>query len=450
MAEINSMMQWDRLLSTKRLGLESVSSSSERKRTEFQRDYDRVIFSSPFRRLQNKTQVFPLPGSVFVHNRLTHSLEVASVGRSLGTALADSLEKRFPDNELVREIPSIVATACLAHDMGNPPFGHSGENAMSTYFLEKEGLEYKSLFTDEQWADITHFEGNANALRVLGKQYVGRMEGGLRLTYSTLASIIKYPCAAIDGHDKATIHRKKYGYFQADKVMFEKLVSELGLIQKDKEGAYVRHPLVYLVEAADDICYSIIDVEDAHRLGILTYEETYQLLFNFLEKPSSNLLKTLEDLSADKNEQIAVLRAVAIGQLIGQCSEAFLENEEVILRGEFNEALDSCLTGKVKTAYEEIRRVSPKKIYNSRQVVEVELAGYKVLGGLMEELIPAVLSPEKSFSQKFINLMPQQFRTESTSPYDRVMSALDFISGMTDLYAVDLYKKLKGIDLRVV
>ena len=449
MGEDNSMMQWEKILSVKRLGLEHVSAPSGRKRTEFQRDYDRVIFSSPFRRLQNKTQVFPLPGSVFVHNRLTHSLEVASLGRSLGTALADVLEKRFPDNELVREIPSIVATACLAHDMGNPPFGHSGEDAMSTYFSEKEGLQYKSMFSENEWADLTHFEGNANALRVLGHQYSGRVKGGLRLTYSTLASFIKYPCAAKEGHDKASIHRKKYGYFQADKLLFDKITEELGLI-KTGDGACVRHPLVYLVEAADDICYSIIDVEDAHRLGILSYEETYGLLFAFLDKPSSNLVRTLDDLSKDKNEQIAVLRAVAIGSLIGQCSNAFLENEDLILKGEFNKALDTCLSGSVKTAYEKIRDISPKRIYSSRQVVEVELAGYKVLGGLMEEFIPAVLTPEKPFSQKYIDLMPQQFRTDSDIPYDRVMSALDFISGMTDLYAVDLFKKLKGIDLRSI
>ncbi len=443
-SKVNSM-NWNQLLSVKRLGLEGVNQSS-RKRTEFQRDYDRVIFSSPFRRLQNKTQVFPLPGSVFVHNRLTHSLEVASVGRSLGAILADSLETRLSDNILIREIPSIIATACLAHDMGNPPFGHSGEAVMSRYFTSKE-KEYKQLFSDEEWADITHFEGNANTLRLLAHQFSGRVEGGLRLTYSTLASIIKYPCSAENGHNKTNIHRKKYGYFQVDKPIFDKLAKELGLIAIDEQGSYVRHPLVYLVEAADDICYTIIDIEDAHRLGVLSYQETYDLLFNFIEKVSENLKRTLNELKNDQNEQIAVLRATAIGALIQQCGDAFIKHEEEILHGEFNQALDNCLTGSVKEAYAAIRKISPDRIYNARQVIEVELAGHKVLAGLMEEFIPAILNPDDEISKKYIFLIPKQFQTDSTSPYLRVMAVLDFISGMTDLYAVDLYRKIKSLSL---
>ncbi|MDR2683116.1 MAG: dNTP triphosphohydrolase, partial [Dysgonamonadaceae bacterium] len=258
-------MQWKQLLSGKRLGIEAYH-ERKHERTNFQRDYDRLIFSSPFRRLQNKTQVFPLPGSIFVHNRLTHSLEVSCVGRSLGNNVAGGLLQKYPNQEAgFAEIGSIVSAACLAHDMGNPPFGHSGERAISAYFMEGNGKWLEEPVRNEggRWEDFTCFEGNANALRLLTHQFVGRRKGGFVLTYSTIASIIKYPFAST----QASKEKKKFGFFQSEEETYVRIAKELGIHRTDPSAEiYARHPLVYLVEAADDICYQIMDIEDAHKL----------------------------------------------------------------------------------------------------------------------------------------------------------------------------------------
>ena len=245
-------MNWQQLLSNKRLGQESLHLDRKDDRTEFKRDYDRLIFSAPFRRLQNKTQVFPLPGSIFVHNRLTHSLEVASVGRSLGDDAARLLLERHPElaDTHLSEIGSVVSAACLAHDMGNPPFGHSGERAIASYFKEGNGMQYRELMSDEEWADVTHFDGNANAFRLLTHTFKGRRPGGFVMTYSTLAAIVKYPWPAIQCGKKP-----KFGFFQQERDAYERIAEELGLQPSSELQKGVRHPLVYLVEAADDICY---------------------------------------------------------------------------------------------------------------------------------------------------------------------------------------------------
>lgn len=320
-------MNWKQLISNKRLGQEEAHLMRSDDRTEFRRDYDRLIFSAPFRRLQNKTQVFPLPGSVFVHNRLTHSLEVASVGRSLGDDVARELIKRHPElgDTHITEIGSIVSAACLAHDMGNPPFGHSGERAIATYFSEGPGLKYRSMVTEEEWADITHFDGNANAFRLLTHQFKGRRPGGFVLTYSTLASIVKYPFPAIKAK------KQKFGYFQQEKEIYGKIKDELGL-----SG---RHPLVYLVEAADDICYEIMDLEDAHKLKILSFDETKDLLLGFVPKERHARIEEHSREVTDKNELIVYYRSCAIGELERECVRVFVENEEAILNGTFEGSL---------------------------------------------------------------------------------------------------------------
>lgn len=311
-------MNWDNLLSAMRWGSEGKSyESQEDARSEFQRDYDRIIFSSPFRRLQNKTQVFPLPGSIFVHNRLTHSLEVASVGRSLGRMHYTKLKKgdveldqKYP---LLSEIGNIVAAACLAHDLGNPAFGHSGESAISHYFAEGAGTIYQKQVTEQQWNDLTNFEGNANALRILTHPYAGKGYGSFNLTYSTIAAIAKYPCASSAGGDKTKIYRKKYGFFDSEQKGFEKIAAQLQL-EKVQEIPliYKRHPLVYLVEAADDICYNIIDLEDAHRLKILSYEEVKALLLPLCnDEKMSHRLEEIEDADA----KVSYLRAKSINNL---------------------------------------------------------------------------------------------------------------------------------------
>ena len=271
-------MNWNTLISAKRFGLEEFHQERHENRSEFQRDYDRLVFSAPFRRLQNKTQVFPLPGSVFVHNRLTHSLEVSCVGRSLGNDVSKVLIARHPElqGSYLTEIGSIVSAACLAHDLGNPPFGHSGERAISTFFSEGKGMSLKGQLTPAQWEDLTHFEGNANAFRLLTHQFEGRRQGGFVLTYSTLASIVKYPFSSSLAGKKS-----KFGFFITEEESFRRIAEELGMEKQNNAPLkYARHPLVYLVEAADDICYQMMDIEDAHKLKILTTQETKELLLS--------------------------------------------------------------------------------------------------------------------------------------------------------------------------
>lgn len=438
-------MNWQQLISPHRFGKEKVESIPEEQvRSEFQRDYDRIIFSSPFRRLQNKTQVFPLPGSVFVHNRLTHSLEVASVGRSLGNRVAVALKKKYPNVNLLSEIDTIVGTASLAHDLGNPPFGHAGEKSISDYFLKGEGQKFKESLTNAQWNDLLNFEGNANALRLLTHSFNGRRKGGYVLTYATLASLIKYPFSSINRTKKG-----KYGYFQTESDTFDKIAEETGLLKSEK--GYCRHPLVYLVEAADDISYQIMDIEDAHKLGILTTAETTELLMSFFDpEKDKSFYKKKEEVVlevTDKNEQIAFLRASVINHLVGLCANVFISNEEVILAGKFNGSLVDYFEGTPANALEKCKKVAWKLIYNDRSVIEIEITGYNVLNTIISHYVKALFDEEAEYSKKLLSLLPLQYKENYTDDYSKLRSVLDFVSGMTDLYALDLYKLIKGIGI---
>lgn len=429
-------MNWRQLITTLRFGQEDYHKLNHDERNEFQRDYDRLVFSAPFRRLQNKTQVFPLPGSVFVHNRLTHSLEVSCVGRSLGNNVAQSLKNKYPDiAEIFDSIGEIVSTACLAHDMGNPPFGHSGERAIQTYFSEGRGAELKKLLSPEQWADCTHFEGNANAFRILTHQFCGRRKGGFVLTYSSIASVVKYPYPSIKSP------KGKFGFFDQDKPNWQRISSTLGI----PNGS--RFPLVYLVEAADDICYEIMDIEDAHKLRILSTEETISLLFNFFTDERKAKIKDNLFLVEDVNEQIAYLRSCAIGCLVDACVNTFIDNEEDILAGTFNGSLIKNTDEKVRNAYMLCSKKAVEKIYCSQEVLDTELAGYKIIYMLMEELMQAVMTPDKEYSRRLLDRVPKQYDVRSDDNYTRILAVLDYISGMTDVYALDLYQKITGMAL---
>ena len=438
-------MNWNQLLSTKRFGMEAYHEKRADDRTEFQRDYDRLIFSAPFRRLQNKTQVFPLPGSVFVHNRLTHSLEVACVGRSLGVNVAHRLkEKKKIETGYLEEIGSIVSAACLAHDLGNPPFGHSGEKAIATFFSEGNGQHLKAEMTDEEWKDCTCFEGNANAFRLLTHQFIGRRPGGFVLTYSTLASIVKYPYASVF----SDLKKQKFGFFDSEKKDFERIATELGIPRlPSNPNRFARYPLVYLVEAADDICYQIMDIEDAHKLKILTTDETIVLFLGFFDEKRKARIKETMLMVTDENEQIGYLRSSVIGKLIDQCSEVFAEHEVAILNGTFDSSLIKHLPEQTAVAYETCSKTAFKKIYRSSEVLDVELAGYKIILTLLDNLVTAVLSPEKAYSQQLLMRVPEQFETNSESTYGKIMAVLDYISGMTDIYALDLYRKITGMSI---
>lgn len=442
-------MNWNKLLSAQRLGQKPKENiDKDQERTQFQRDYDRIIFSSPFRRLQNKTQVFPLPGSVFVHNRLTHSLEVSSVGRSLGTLLSAKLKQmeEYKNNVFIDEIGNIIGAACLAHDLGNPAFGHSGEKAISQYFLDHEAT-YKPNLNDQQWNDIVQFEGNANAFRILSHNFYGRPESQFALTYSTLATLIKYPCTSLSAGNNAIVYLKKYGFFEPEESTFHEIANHLGLLQlNEKPSIYYRHPLSFLLEAADDICYNVIDIEDAHRLNIFSLEKVYELLLPLLgENPDA----TKERMSKlfDDNDKVSLLRAKVIGTLVMKCFDAFWENHDAIMAGKLDKDLKSCLDQETQNHLKIIKNESVKAIYNYKTVVEKEIAGYRIIGGLLEEFIPAVLgqNQNKHYNDKLLQLIPMQFTPTSSDDYSKILSVLDFLSGMTDLYAVELYRKIKGI-----
>lgn len=444
------------IYSPKRLGINHTTDT----RTEYQRDFDRIIFSSAFRRLQNKTQVFPLPGSVFVHNRLTHSLEVASVGRSLGSLAGDFIVKRFRDGldknsrQFYRHnLYNVISSACLCHDIGNPAFGHSGEDAIASYF-ERNEEKLKNRFNEKEWKDFIHFEGNANAMRILTQQQNGKSEASFGLTFATLVSIAKYPCESI-AKDKDILHRKKFGFFQSEKDNFEKIASETQMIREAEEPlVFKRHPFVWLVEAADDICYNIIDLEDSHRLGIIDHDKCKNLLVDLIgsfdPKGIDKVKSRLEEIS-DKNEKIAYLRAKSIGQLIRETSLAFEDHFDLILEGKLEKPLLDCVKEKNKNSaivLKEISNFSVEFIYNHHSVVEIENAGFNVMYELLSHFAEPILKSDRSKSEeKAVKLIPSQFLYEEGTDYQKIMGILDFVSGMTDNYATELYRRIKGIEI---
>lgn len=445
-------MNWTRLISNKRLGQEERHPQRHDDRSEFKRDSDRIIYSAPFRRMQNKTQVFPLPGSIFVHNRLTHSLEVSSLGKSLGDDVARQLKARHPELEgtLFEEIGTIVQTAGLAHDMGNPPFGHSGEKAIQTFFTEGNGKRLHDMVSPRLWTDLAHFEGNANAFRLLTHRFKGRRRGGFVMTYSTLASIVKYPftslCAGSHG---------KFGFFEDEQEYFRRIADELGIICLDQSAdrlSYVRHPLVYLTEAADDICYEIMDIEDAHKLKLLSFDETADLLLGFFNADDrSSILRRIDDEGVDDaNEKIVYMRACAVGLLERACVNAFVDNEDDILSGTFSGSLISHTPEPVRSAYRHCTEVSVDKIYGSKTVTDVELSGYKIMETLMDAFIGAAVAPETYHSKQLIRRVSSQYDIDSPDLETRIKAVIDYISGMTDVYALDVYQKINGISLPIV
>lgn len=445
-------MNWQQLITNKRLGQEQRHSERHDDRTEFKRDYDRLIFSAPFRRLQNKTQVFPLPGSIFVHNRLTHSLEVASVGMSLGNDVAAQLVARRPElaGTLIREIGQIVATACLAHDLGNPPFGHSGEKAIQAFFTEGRGAWLRGEVSPALWSDITRFEGNANAFRLLTHRFCGRRQGGFVMTYSTLAAIVKYPfeSAAAGSHGK-------FGFFAGERDTYVRIADDLGIRRLSAPGEplrYARHPLVYLVEAADDICYEIMDIEDANKLKILSFEETARLLLGFFDGATQGRImqRIADEQLTDDNEKVVYMRACVIGALENECVRAFVAHEREILDGTFTGSLIDHVSPLCREAYRRCVDVSRSMIYCSKPVLDVELSGYRIMETLMEQMVEAVVHPERYYSKQLIGRVSSQYDIGAPDLETRLMAVIDYISGMTDVYALDVYQKISGLSLPIV
>ena len=443
-------MSWERLICDKRFGLESYHDSKAGVRSDFLRDYDRLVFSSPFRRLQNKTQVFPLPGSIFVHNRLTHSIEVSCVGRSLAREVSLELRRKYATEPWVDKLDAlseIVSAACLAHDLGNPPFGHSGEKAIATFFSEGPGRELRSSLTPHQWTDFTRFEGNANAFRLLTHQFNGRRPGGFAMTYSMLASIVKYPYESTLAGTK-----NKFGFFASETADFIKVADELGMLSMpgdEGQVRYARHPLVYLVEAADDICYEVMDIEDAHKLGILPTDRVINLFLGFFPADRQAHMRAVMERVADPNERISYLRSAVIGTLVGACARTFIEHEEEILTGTFHGPLISHLPELEREGYARCNQLSWEKIYRAADVVNIELAGTRIISFLLEKLVEAVRYPNLNYSQLLLSQVPEQYEVNAPDLYTKLQAVVDHVSGMTDVYALDLFRRLNGMSLKI-
>jgi len=448
-------LEWERLLTDSRLGeRRPVKQKLSDGRSEFQKDFDRIVFSPAFRRLQDKTQVFPLPESDFVHTRLTHSLEVSCVGRSLGNLVGETVVKRNPvlNKRFTKfHFGEIVAAACLAHDIGNPPFGHSGEDAIAEYFRSGNRQNFKSKIKDEKkWTDLVKYEGNAQGFRIITKLQNPKVNGGLQLTHSTLAAVTKYPRESLININSSSLQNKayrKYGFFQAEKDIFKEVAIATGLDSIKSEKAYwwCRHPLAFLVEAADDICYRVMDLEDGFRLGLIPFKETEEMLIPLINKQA---LKGYKE--KDEKDRIGYLRAIAISELVNELAKVFLDEEKNILNGKFEDDL----IGEIKRAkaLNRIKEISIAKIYKSRSVVEREVAGYEVLGGLLDTFIDSYNEAyEKKISSKnksVFALLPNRISEDIPDDiYLRLLRIIDFVSGMTDSFAVSLFRKIKGISL---
>jgi len=442
------MMQWEKLLSLKRQGDTSKKIRSEQDDTRlgFEVDYDRIIFSAAFRSLQDKTQVIPLSKTDFVHTRLTHSLEVSVVGRSLGRMVGKDILNKYPylkeiHGYQMNDFGAIVAAASLAHDIGNPPFGHSGEKAIGEYFSVGKGQQYKDQVTTKQWQDLIDFEGNANGFSVLSSSRPG-IEGSLRLTYAVLGAFMKYPKESLPKKPTKNISDKKYGFFQSDKDFFKEVAKELGLISNKTANdiGFERHPLAYLVEAADDICYTIIDFEDGINLGLVSEDYALEFLIK-LVKDSIDTSKYNTLLA--KEDRISYLRALAINNLIQDAVRVFLENEELILKGNFPFALMD--KSKYKAQMEDIIKISVKNIYQSIEVIEKEISGYNIINNLLDKFITAYNNEYNqtttNLDSLLLKLLPEKHQNPKDNLYDRLMQMCHFVSLLTDGNAL-LFNKI--------
>ena len=443
------MMKWEQLLSLKRQGDTSKRLRKEQDETRlgFEVDYDRIIFSAAFRSLQDKTQVIPLSKIDFVHTRLTHSLEVSVVGRSIGRLVGKKIIEKYPYLQEIHgfqmnDFGAIVAAASLAHDIGNPPFGHSGEKAIGEYFSIGNGQKHKMYLTNKEWQDLIDFEGNANGFSVLTGSRPGN-EGGLRITYATLGAFMKYPKESLPKKPTTDIADKKYGFFQSDVKFFEDVVAELGMISNKlgNDIGFERHPLAYLVEAADDICYTIIDFEDGINLGLVSEDYALEYLIK-LVKDSIDISKY--NSLTTKEDRISYLRALAIGSLINDVVSVFIENEEFILAGKFPFALTD--KSKYKAQMDDIIKLSVKNIYQSREVIEKELTGYQIINTLLDKFITAYNNDfdgkATNFDKLVLQLLPEKFKVEKENLYDRLLHICHFISLLTDGNAYILYNTI--------
>jgi len=442
-------MNWEQLLSLKRYGdtQKRYRNTQDETRLGFEVDFDRIIFSSAFRSLQDKTQVIPLSETDFVHTRLTHSLEVSVVGRTLGRKVGKALlEKHTNLKELgytFNDFGAIVAAASLMHDIGNPPFGHSGEKSIGEYFKSGNGKQFKEQLTAKEYQDLIDFEGNANGFKILTESREG-ISGGLRLSYATLGAFIKYPKESLPKKPTPHILDKKYGFFQSDKTAFLDVVTDLGMKVKDaKNNSFYRHPLAYLVEAADDICYTIIDFEDGINLGLIEEEFALEYMIKLVKDTID--IKKYHSLQ-HKKDRVSYLRALAIGVLINETVTIFLDNEEAILNGSFDRSLlEKC---KFEAQINDIIKISVDKIYHSKEVIEKEIAGYKIIGDLLDVFINAlnnsITGTVSNFDQLILHVLPKEYQTKTENLYNRLINICSYVARMSDSYAIRMHRKIMG------
>ena len=446
-------MNWEKLLSLKRYGDQTIRRriDQDEARLGFEVDFDRIIFSDSFRSLQDKTQVVPLSKTDFVHTRLTHSLEVSVVARSLGRIVGKYVIEKYPELEekgfRSNDFGAIVAAAALSHDIGNPPFGHSGEKSIGEFFLSGKGQQFKSHLNPKQWQDLVDFEGNANGFKILCES-VNNIQGGLRLSYATLGAFIKYPKESLPKKPSQHIADKKYGIFQSELGFFKELVDELGLKKrgKDTDVSFSRHPLAYIVEAADDICYTIIDFEDGINLGLISEDYALEYLINLVRDTINT--KKYNSLQNTK-DRISYLRALAIGNLIQEAARIFIENEDQILKGDFNHSLlEKC---KYEAQINDIIKLSVDKIYQSKEVIEKEIAGYQVIADLLDVFLTSVNNKHahklSNYDKLVLMLLPDKYKQTSDDLYSRILSVCNLVANFSDSSAILLHKKIKGIDL---
>lgn len=447
-------MNWEQLLSLKRHGdtHKRLRKEQDETRLGFEVDYDRIIFSSAFRSLQDKTQVIPLSKTDFVHTRLTHSLEVSVVGRSLGRIAGKKLLEKHPHLKEMHgyqfnDFGAIVAAAALAHDIGNPPFGHSGEKAIGEYFATGKGKQYKSTLSEKEWQDIIDFEGNANGFKLLTETKEG-VDGGLRLSYATLGAFMKYPKESLPKKPTKHIADKKFGFFQSDKESFQDVAEELGLIQTrdGKDISFSRHPLTYLVEAADDICYTIIDFEDGINLGLISEDYALEYLIK-LVKDSINTKKY--NALKYKEDRLSYLRALAIGTLIQDAIDVFVTNEEAILDGSFDVSLMD--KSKYEAQITDIISLSVDQIYQSQEVIEKEIAGYKIISDILDVYITTLVRKKEDNASNYDKLMlktlPEFYRRTDISLYQIILNSCCYVASLSDSAAVHIHNKIMGKQL---
>ncbi|MEW2912512.1 dGTP triphosphohydrolase [Leisingera sp. JC11] len=447
-------MEWNRLLNPGRLCRPEYPEAPGRE--AYLQDYDRILFSEPFRRLAQKTQVHPLYSHDHVHHRMIHSMETCSVGRSLGSGVGQALlaAGRITPDQVLR-IAGHVQAACLLHDIGNPPFGHSGEDSIGGWFAAqfKAGAGLAAQVPTDQQAEFAHFEGNAQGLRIAGRLEMARREGGMRLSYATLGAFLKYPCtrqirdAVCSAGPAPYAGLKKFGVFAADTGLLDEICAATGMIREDA-GWYRRHPLAFLVEAADDICYRIMDIEDAGAVGDLDRGDVAAVLEDITGKPNRE-----EDAAMPLGERVALLRALSIGAATSAAVQAFLDNYDAIMSGEF----DGDLIGASAKAdaFAELQRLSVERIFAARRKTELEVAGRQVLHrildhfhGLYTDLAacgwdPVRLGKEHSHWTQLIRAVDLDLRGVEDA-YTAMHSLADFVSGMTDRYAVKVRDMVTG------